>query len=50
MKIVKPLRLSLLNRRFRWEGKNYLGVSVIALVHTARLFCLKPAQGAVFNT
>ncbi len=36
MKIVKPLRL--LNRPFRWEGKNYLGVSVIALVDTARLF------------
>ncbi|EOV0648627.1 DUF2169 domain-containing protein [Cronobacter turicensis] len=31
MKIVKPLRLSVLNRPFRWEGKNYLGVSVIAL-------------------
>ncbi|WP_049292980.1 DUF2169 family type VI secretion system accessory protein [Franconibacter helveticus] len=31
MKIVKPLRLSVLNRPFRWQGKNYLGVSVIAL-------------------
>ncbi|MFT2798573.1 DUF2169 domain-containing protein [Serratia sp. N21D137] len=31
MKIIKPLRLSLLNRPFRWQGKNYLGVSVLAL-------------------
>lgn len=31
MKIVKPLRLSVLNRPFRWQGKNYLGVSVLAL-------------------
>lgn len=31
MKIVKPLRLSVLNRPFRWQGKNHLGVSVIAL-------------------
>lgn len=31
MKIIKPLRLSVLNRPFRWQGKNYLGVSVLAL-------------------
>ncbi|MGK9176010.1 DUF2169 domain-containing protein [Yokenella regensburgei] len=31
MKIVKPLRLSVLNRPFRWQGKNHLGVSVLAL-------------------
>lgn len=31
MKIIKPLRLSVLNRPYRWQGKNYLGVSVLAL-------------------
>lgn len=31
MKIIKPLRLSVLNRPFRWQRKNYLGVSVLAL-------------------
>ncbi|QKJ85812.1 DUF2169 domain-containing protein [Paramixta manurensis] len=31
MKIIKPLRLSVLNRPFRWQGKNHLGVSVLAL-------------------
>jgi len=32
MKIVKPLRLSLLNRPFRFKGQDYLGVSVLGLV------------------
>ncbi|MGP0838008.1 DUF2169 family type VI secretion system accessory protein [Serratia sp. CY85251] len=32
MKIIKPQRLSLLNRPFRFEGKNHLGVSVITLL------------------
>lgn len=32
MKIIKPQRLSLLNRPFRFEGKTHLGVSVIALL------------------
>lgn len=32
MKIIKPLRLSVLQRPFRWQEKNYLGVSVLALV------------------
>ncbi|WP_264272347.1 DUF2169 domain-containing protein, partial [Pantoea ananatis] len=27
----KPLRLSVLNRPFRWQGKNHLGVTVLAL-------------------
>ncbi|MDF7785486.1 DUF2169 domain-containing protein [Pantoea stewartii subsp. indologenes] len=31
MKIIKPLRLSVLNRPFRWQGKNHLGVTVLAL-------------------
>ena len=31
MKIIKPLRLSVLHRPFRWQGKNHLGVSVMAL-------------------
>lgn len=31
MKIIKPLRLSMLNRPFRWQGKNHLAVSVLAL-------------------
>ncbi len=31
MKIIKPLRLSVLSRPFRLKGKNHLGVSVLAL-------------------
>lgn len=31
MKIIKPLRLSVLNRPFRLQGKNHLGVTVLAL-------------------
>lgn len=31
MKIIKPLRLSVLNRPFRLEDQNHLGVSIIAL-------------------
>ncbi|EOV9658667.1 DUF2169 domain-containing protein [Cronobacter turicensis] len=42
MKIVKPLRLSVLNRPFRWEGKNYLGVSVIALADMGPTPKLRP--------
>lgn len=31
VKIIKPLRLSVLNRPFRWCGKNHLGISILAL-------------------
>ncbi len=31
MKIIKILRLSVLNRPFHWQGKNHLGVTVLAL-------------------
>jgi len=42
MKIVKPLRLSVLNRPFRWEGKNHLGVSVLALADMGPNPMLRP--------
>lgn len=42
MKIVKPLRLSVLNRPFRWQGKNHLGVSVIALADMGATPKLRP--------
>ncbi|EMH4164423.1 DUF2169 domain-containing protein [Pluralibacter gergoviae] len=42
MKIVKPLRLSVLNRPFRWQGKNYLGVSVLALADMGETPKLRP--------
>ncbi|EMM0380461.1 DUF2169 domain-containing protein [Pluralibacter gergoviae] len=42
MKIVKPLRLSVLNRPFRWQGKNYLGVSVLALTDMGENPQLRP--------
>ncbi len=41
MKIIKPLRLSVLNRPFRWQGKNYLGVSILALVDMGRSLLLR---------
>ncbi|CAQ85892.1 MULTISPECIES: DUF2169 family type VI secretion system accessory protein [Photorhabdus] len=31
MKIIKPLRLGLLHRPWRWQQQNYLGVTVMAL-------------------
>ena len=31
MKIIKPLRSSLLNRPFRFKGRDYLGISVLGL-------------------
>ena len=42
MKIIKPLRLSVLNRPFRWQGKNYLGISVIALTDMGENPQLRP--------
>lgn len=42
MKIVKPLRLSILQRPFRWQGKNYLGVSVLALADMGPNPMLRP--------
>ncbi|MEA9390969.1 DUF2169 domain-containing protein [Acerihabitans sp. TG2] len=31
MKIIKPLRLGILHRPWRWQGRNHLGVSILAL-------------------
>ncbi|WP_312951361.1 DUF2169 domain-containing protein [Superficieibacter sp.] len=42
MKIVKPLRLSVLNRPYRWQGKNHLGVSVLALADMGENPRLRP--------
>lgn len=45
MKIVKPLRLSLLNRPFRFKGQDYLGISVLGLVSLESQPRLKSEQG-----
>ncbi|WP_380180335.1 DUF2169 domain-containing protein [Kalamiella sp. sgz302252] len=42
MKIIKPLRLSVLNRPFRLEGKNHLGVAVLALTDMSATPQLRP--------
>ncbi|MBW7984901.1 DUF2169 family type VI secretion system accessory protein [Enterobacillus tribolii] len=42
MKVVKPLRLSILNRPYRWQGKNHLGISVLALTDMGDTPCLRP--------
>ncbi|QHQ15525.1 DUF2169 domain-containing protein [Pectobacterium parmentieri] len=42
MKIIKPLRLSVLNRPFRWQGKNHLGVTVLALTDMGENPQLRP--------
>lgn len=42
MKIIKPLRLSVLHRPFRFQGKNHLGVSVIALLDMGPTPQLRP--------
>ncbi|WP_039056541.1 DUF2169 domain-containing protein [Enterobacter sp. Bisph1] len=42
MKIIKPLRLSVLNRPFRLQGKNHLGVSVMALLDMSAQPKLRP--------
>ncbi|MGO4742358.1 DUF2169 domain-containing protein [Serratia quinivorans] len=42
MKVVKPLRLSVLHRPFRWQGQNHLGVSVLALADMGASPRLRP--------
>lgn len=42
MKIIKPLRLSVLNRPFRLQGQNHLGVSVMALADMSASPQLRP--------
>ncbi|AHG20859.1 pentapeptide repeat [Chania multitudinisentens RB-25] len=42
MKVIKPLRLSILNRPYRWQEKNYLGVSVLALADMGSAPRLRP--------
>ncbi|MHA7848347.1 DUF2169 family type VI secretion system accessory protein [Serratia sp. D1N4] len=42
MKVIKPLRLSILNRPYRWQEKNYLGVSVLALADMGSTPRLRP--------
>lgn len=42
MKIIKPLRLSVLNRPYRWQGHNHLGVSVMALADMGEAPQLRP--------
>jgi len=44
MKIIKPLRLSMLNRPYRWQEKNYLGISVLALADMGSSPRLRPEQ------
>ncbi|PHM45631.1 pentapeptide repeat-containing protein [Xenorhabdus mauleonii] len=42
MKTIKPLRLSVLNRPYRWQQNNYLGVSITALVDMGKNPRLRP--------
>lgn len=42
MKIIKPMRLSVLQRPFRWQEDNYLGVSVLALADMGPKPLLRP--------
>ncbi len=42
MKIIKPLRLSVLNRPFRLQGQNHLGVAVMALADMSAAPKLRP--------
>ncbi len=42
MKIIKPLRLSVLNRPFRRQGENHFGVSVLALADMSGTPQLRP--------
>ena len=44
MKIVKPFRLSLLTRPYRWQGRNHLGIASIALVSLKADPQLQPKQ------
>ncbi|CDG17600.1 DUF2169 family type VI secretion system accessory protein [Xenorhabdus doucetiae] len=42
MQIIKPLRLSLLHRPYRWLQHNYLGVSIMALTDMSATPRLRP--------
>ncbi|MDC9596167.1 DUF2169 family type VI secretion system accessory protein [Xenorhabdus anantnagensis] len=42
MKIIKPLRLSVLYRPYRWLQKNHLGISIMALADMGPTPCLRP--------
>ncbi|WP_058912976.1 DUF2169 family type VI secretion system accessory protein [Entomohabitans teleogrylli] len=42
MKIIKPLRLSLLQRPWRWQQKNHLGVAVMGLADMSSAPRLRP--------
>ncbi|MDX7998306.1 DUF2169 domain-containing protein [Xenorhabdus sp. Reich] len=42
MKIIKPLRLSILYRPYRWLQKNHLGISAMALADMSSAPCLRP--------
>ncbi|WP_340608871.1 DUF2169 family type VI secretion system accessory protein [Xenorhabdus bharatensis] len=42
MKIIKPLRLSILSRPYRWMQKNHLGVAVMALADMGSTPRLRP--------
>ncbi|MCC8365809.1 DUF2169 domain-containing protein [Xenorhabdus sp. PB61.4] len=42
MKIIKPLRLSMLYRPYRWMQKNHLGVAVMALADMGPIPRLRP--------
>jgi uncharacterized protein YjbI with pentapeptide repeats len=44
LKIVKPFRLSLLTRPYRWKGGNHLGIASIALVSLKADPQLQPEQ------
>ncbi|WP_437610411.1 DUF2169 domain-containing protein [Erwinia sp. V71] len=42
MKIIKPLRLGVLNRPFRWQGSHQLGISLLALTDMSATPQLRP--------
>ncbi|CCW32609.1 DUF2169 domain-containing protein [Xenorhabdus nematophila] len=42
MKIIKPLRLSLLYRPYRWLQKNHIGISAMALVDISSDLVVRP--------
>ncbi len=42
MKIIKPLRLSMLHRPYRWRQKNYLGITIMALADMGATPRLRP--------
>src|SRR5476649_2698777 len=42
MKIIKPLRLGILHRPWRWQGRNHLGVSILSLADMGERPRLRP--------